>query len=227
MSIGNRPPRSVLEDLYANKHMTLQEIGTIYGVSRQRVHQWIDTYGIKRIHSQYADRVKADPKVSKETLMDLIQRGYKISGIATQVGLGPNGVKILMDQFGLTSFYEEKQKLIESVNFDINMLPSRETIAELYYQDIPVRKIFKTLGCTQGTFYKWLKYYGFELRTTHNQATHYRTIKYAPQEWQNEFEKDYYSMTTAELCAKYDCCVATIYLWLKKYNITKKKDLYK
>ena len=39
MPKGNRPPRDVLENLYKNKHMTLQEIADIYGVSRQRVHQ--------------------------------------------------------------------------------------------------------------------------------------------------------------------------------------------
>lgn len=225
MPKGNRPPRDVLEDLYKNQHKTLQEIADLYGVSRQRVHQWIDTYGIKRIHSQYKDRLKDAPKVSREILTDLIMQGYRIYGIAVRVGLGPNGVKILMEHYGLNSLYERQQKLFKVANFDINRIPDREVIEELYTQDISIHKIMKTLGISQNTFYKWLKYYGFELRTPHHQASHHKTIKYQPEEWVNQFKKDYYSMSTEELMLKYDCCVATIYNWVRKYNISKKQSI--
>lgn len=222
MSNGNRPPRSVLEDLYKNKHMTLTEIGDIYGVSRQRVHQWIDTYGIERIHSQYEDRVWSNPKISKKTLKEYISKGYKISSIAVKTKLGIKGTQILMEKYGLNALYEERQKLIESLDFDINRIPSREVIEELYNQDISIRKILAQLGIAQKTFYKWLAYYGFELRTTHNQATHQVKITYAPQEWVDQLTQDYYAMTTEELLKKYNCCVATLYNWVRKYNIPKK-----
>ena len=222
MPKGNRPPRDVLENLYKNKHMTLQEIADIYGVSRQRVHQWIDTYGITRIHTQYKDRLKDAPKVSREILTGLITKGYKISGIAVRIGLGPNGVKILMEHYGLNTLYERRQQLVEVANFDINRIPDRAVIAELYRQDISIRKIMKILGISQRTFYKWLKYYGFELRTPHHQASHHKSIKYQTEEWVNQFKKDYYSMSTEDLMLKYGCCVATLYNWVRKYNIPKK-----
>lgn len=222
MPNGNRPPRRVLEELYKNKHKTLKEIGEIYGVSRQRVHQWIDTYGITRIHTQYEKRLLDNPKVSNKELRDLILKGYKISGIAVRIGLGPNGVKSLIQHYGLDSLYEQTQKLVEEANFDINMIPSREVIEELYNQDISIRKILKRLGCSQEVFYKWLAYYGFELRTTHHQATHHRPIIYQPKEWVDQFKKDYKSMTTTKLRQKYNCCQTTLYNWVRKYNIPKK-----
>ena len=127
-----------------------------------------------------------------------------------------------MDRYGLNSLYEQQQKLVEVANFDINRIPDREVIAELYRQDISIRKIMEILGISQRTFYKWLKFYGFELRTPHHQATHHPYIKFNSEEWVNQFKQDYYSMTIEELMLKYDCCVATIYNWVRKYNIPKK-----
>lgn len=225
MSVGKRPPRRVLEDLYKNKHMTLQEIGTIYGVSRQRVHQWIDTYGIQRIHSQYEDRVRSNPKISKKTLTEYISKGFKISSIAVKTKLGVKGTQILMEKYGLNALYEEVQNSGKKPNSCFNSMPSRKTIEELYNQDISIRKILNELGVSQKTFYKWLEYYGFERRTPHHQASHHRPIIYKPAAWVAAFTEDYYTMPTKDLLAKYGCGIATIYIWLNKYNIPRKQTV--
>lgn len=227
MSVGKRPPRRVLEDLYKNKHKTLQEIGAIYGVSRQRVHQWIDTYGIERIHSQYEDRVRSNPKISKKTLKEYISKGFKISSIAVKTKLGVKGTQILMEKYGLNALYEEVQNSGKKPNSCFNSMPSRETIEELYNQDISIRKILDKLGVSQKTFYKWLDYYGFERRTPHHPATHHRPIIYKPTSWVATFTEDYYTMPTKDLLTKYSCGIATIYIWLNKYNIPRKQAVSK
>ena len=221
MQKGKRPSKETLEDLYKNKCMNLREIGDIYGVSRQRVQQWIDTYNIERIHNQYKNKSKKYPALSKEDLINLIDKGNKITAMSRKTGVTPNVIKYLIEHYCLKERYTQIQ---ERINFIFEDMPDREVIEKLYSSDISVRRILKTLNCSQDTFYKWLKFYGIERRTRHHQATHVgaRQKIYKPQEWVDTFTEDYYSMSIEELRKKYKCCYMSIYNWLNKYVIERK-----
>lgn len=219
-NIGKRPSKEVLEDLYRNKCMNLREIGEAYGVSRQRVQQWIDTYGIERIHSQIHNKLDKCPPISKKALMSLIDTGNRVTTISRKTGISPKAVKHLINRYHLEDRYNEMHKRI---NFKFDDMPDRKTIEKLYFDDISVRKILETLNCAEGTFYKWLDFYGIKRRTIHNQSTPpKREIVYKPQEWVDEFTEDYYSMSLEELKKKYNCCTVTVYNWIDKYGITRK-----
>lgn len=220
-NIGKRPSKEVLEDLYRDKCMNLREIGDVYGVSRQRVQQWIDTYEIERIHSQINNKLEKCPPISKQALISLIDTGNKITTISKKTGISRTVIKRLINRYQLEDRYKEMQKRI---NFKFDDMPDKKTIEKLYFDDISVRKIFETLNCSEGTFYKWVDFYGIKRRTIHNHSTPpKREIVYKPQEWVNEFTEDYYSMTLEELKKKYNCCIVTIYNWVDKYGITRKK----
>ena len=218
--IGKRPSRKILEDLYVNKCMNLREIGEIYGVSRQRVHQWIDTYGIQRIHSQVHNKLNRLTPISKEELIYLIDTGNKVCTISRKTNNSPTAVKYLIKHYNLTDRYEQAQKRIR---FKFENLPDKETLVNLYASDISVRKILDILNCSEGTFYKWIDFYEIERRTIHNPCTHARRKRVInSQEWIDKFTKDYYAMPIDELTKQYSCCRITIYNWLDKYNIDRK-----
>lgn len=220
-NIGKRPSKEVLEDLYRDKCMNLREIGDVYGVSRQRVQQWIDTYEIERIHSQINNKLEKCPPISKQALISLIDTGNKITTISKKTGISRTVIKRLINRYQLEDRYKEMQKRI---NFKFEDMPDKKTIEKLYFDDISVRKILETLNCSEGTFYKWVDFYGIKRRTIHNHSTPpKREIVYKPQEWVNKFTEDYYSMTLEELKKKYNCCIVTIYNWVDKYGITRKK----
>jgi transposase len=208
---GNRPAKEVLVDLYANKFMTLQQIGDKYGVSRQRVLQWLNYYEIERVHNRNFDRALKNTKLKKSELTKLVKEGLSTKQISKQVGERKDIIEALLAKYDLTETYNQ----IHSVHFKYKRMPSKAKLEKLYNSKKPVHQILKELGCAQNTFYKWLDYYGIE-----RQNKPKKTVTEMPSK--TAFEKDYNSMTLGELAEKYDCGTATIYHWISVYQLPKK-----
>ena len=184
---GNRPAKEVLEDLYENKFMTLQQIGDKYGVSRQRVLQWLNYYEIERVHNRNFDRALKNTKIKKSELTKLVKEGLSTKQISKQVGERKDIIEALLAKYDLTETYNQ----IHSVHFKYKRMPSKAKLEKLYNSKKPVHQILKELGCAQNTFYKWLDYYGIE-----RQNKPKKTVTEMPSK--TAFEKDYNSMTLGE-----------------------------
>ena len=208
---GNRPSKEVLQDLYCKKFMTLQQIGDAYGVTRQRAMQWIDFYGIERIHNRNYDRALKNTKLNKSTLTKYVKSGLSVKQISKESGERKDIVEALIKKYELSETYDQ----IHSVHFKYKRMPSKEKLLKLYNSKKSVHQILEELGCAQNTFYKWLDYYEIP-----RQNKPKKSVTEMPEK--AIFEKDYNSMTLGELAEKYKCGTATIYHWISVYQLPKK-----
>lgn len=129
MSLKKKLSPEVLADMVnPPKSMSLSEIGSIYNVSRQRVHQVLKEYKKLKPHL-----FKGPQYPSKEEIQRLLDKNISINAIAKHFNITTNRLKKLMGKYNLKKVYI-KEKLTKEklyLHFVLEKKSDRE-IAELY-----------------------------------------------------------------------------------------------
>ena len=122
------PPKVMAELVNLPKCMTLSEIGSIYGVSRQRVHQVLQEY--KEEHPELFIKI-TDP--AKKEIEKLLEKNMPLKKIAEHFNISINKLKKLMNKYGLKKvFIKEKLDKETLYSLFIEEEKSDSEIAKLY-----------------------------------------------------------------------------------------------
>lgn len=160
--VGDRQPtipRSVLESEFLEKKRTLDSIGEEYGISRQRVHQILENYGMPTRVDRYVDPAES---LSEARLRYLyVVQGLSVSTIAEQVGLRPSEVSELAarwelarprvhERYGLTKAlleetYVQERKSVDTIATELGV-PRQAVSAALAHHGIALRTRAEAVG---------------------------------------------------------------------------------
>lgn len=144
-----RPPRKILEYHYITKCKTMQEIGNIYGVSRQCVLQWIDYYGLPRRKNNRNKSI-----VTKSQFKKYIDSGYSIHKISTIINTDQSILWGLLYDYDLYDYYIEtpfSERWVKDI--------TKEELQQLYDNN-NVNELMKKMNChNQEKFYEILNKY--------------------------------------------------------------------
>lgn len=146
-----RPPRKTLEQYYITEHKSLQEIGDIYGVSRQCVFKWIDYYGLPR---RKINRNKSI--ISKSQFKKYIDAGYSIRKISIIIKVNQGILWGLLSDYDLKNYYLStpfKERKLNLTKKDLQQI----------YNNHSVKDAMKQINCNSlSYFYEILNRYGIK-----------------------------------------------------------------
>lgn len=207
---SNLTPETLIE-LHVRENMSLTEIGEMYGVSRQRVHQLKKEY--EKQHGKITRRVVIDVL----TLKHYLEQGWTAKRIAEHLDLKPSKISRLIRKYkedynsGIS-----KVKIKRKKSDDI--IPKSE-LTELYlnklYTDREIADMYQVSPSSVNLLRK--KYNIPTIKTKSLRKLPFKLTK-------NVFERLYLheGYTLKEIAEKYDCNIVSIIRLKEDYNITKK-----
>jgi|LSQX01.2.fsa_nt_gb uncharacterized protein YjcR len=121
-------PEKMAEMVNPPNSMPLSKIGSMYNVSRQRVHQVLKEY--RQLEPNLFIKPK-DP--SKEEIQDLLDKNISLTAIANQFNVSVNKIRKLMEKYSLKRI-NIKDKLNKEILYSHFVLEGKtdKEIAELY-----------------------------------------------------------------------------------------------
>ena len=141
--------------------------------------------------------------------------------IAKVTNVGQSTIRRHMNKHGIKSrTISESRTLLESRSM-ISQKPSKEKLEEMYIkQKMTMLEISELTGVCVQTVSSWIHIYNIESRTR------LEFIGTATKPSKKELEKMYLvkKMTLTEIAQKTGVCIATIYNWIKEYDIKLHKN---
>jgi len=146
-----RPSRKILKYHYVTKHKTLEEIGNIYGVSKQCVLKWIDYYGLPRRKTSRNKSI-----ISKSQFKKYIDAGYSIHKISTIINVDQGTLWGLLSDYGLKNYY------IRTPFKDRKLNITKKELQQIY-DNHSVKDTMKLINCNSNSYiYEILDRYGIK-----------------------------------------------------------------
>lgn len=110
----NKPPKHVLQSLYAHPHATISSVAKHVGVSQPTVRKWLIDYQIPRKTHQQASAAAAartSTQVDPDQFCKLYQAGYSIDQLESHFKIGQARVLTLAHQLGVYKPHNERCSL--------------------------------------------------------------------------------------------------------------------
>jgi len=207
---NNLTPETLIE-LHVRENMSLSEIGEMYGVSRQRVHQLKKEY--EKQHGKITRRVVIDVL----TLKHYLDQGWTAKRIAEHLDLRASKISRLIRKY--KDEYENgvsKVKIKRKKSDDI--IPKNDLI-DLYlnklHTDREIADMFQVSASSVNLLRK--KYNIPTIKTKSLRKLPFKLTK-------SVFERLYVleGYTLKDIAEKYNCNIVSIIRLKEEYNITKK-----
>jgi len=127
--------------IYQAKHLTLQQLGDLFNLSRQRVHQVLQNYNVPR-----KPRVLSE---TKERAIDLFLSGMSIEAVAKEIDLGVESTRMIL----------KRAEVSRKDGTFLSKYPSdvRDGIYTAYRAGMSTLEIARKLDMPQSTVYSLLK----------------------------------------------------------------------
>ena len=171
-----RIPKDLLQDLYENQGMTLQQIADEFGVNRQTISNKLKEYGICVRNSKY---IKEHKVVKKKKLKKI--EDYRNKAVYEKVYKELKSIDQVAEYFNInikTAFKWKKIHNIETIKeysqkgrkqLVVNKpYANKEWLEEMYAQ-YSLEDLGKMLNCNPSTIGKWCKKFGIKTRTVSEQ----------------------------------------------------------
>lgn len=210
--VGDRQPtipRSVLETEFLEQKRTLDSIGEEYGVSRQRVHQILENYGMPTRVDRYVDPAE---KLSEARLRYLyVVQGLSVSTIAAQVDLRQAEVRELATRWELA-----RPRVHERHGL------TKELLEETYVQERKsVDTIAEELGVPRQAVGAALGHHGIALRTRAEAIGRGLPELLTAEYLQTRIDAGF---TPAEIAREADTTAATVESYLVRTGLRSERD---
>lgn len=172
-----RIPRDLLQDLYENQGLTLQQIADEFGVNRQTISNKLKEYGICVRNSTYIREHKEPPKKPRLKKIE----DYRNKAVYERVYKELKSIDLVAEYFNInikTAFRWKKQHGIETVReysqkgrkqLNVDKPYADKEWLEKMYEDYSLEDLGKMLNCSPSTIGKWCKKFGIKTRSASEQ----------------------------------------------------------
>lgn len=172
-----RIPKDLLQDLYENQGLTLQQIADEFGVNRQTISNKLKEYGICVRNSTYIREHKEPPKKPKLKKIE----DYRNKAVYERVYKELNSIDLVAEYFNInikTAFKWKKQHGIETIKeysqkgrkqLVVDKPYANKEWLEKMYAEYSLEDIAKMLNCSPSTLGKWCKRFGIKTRSIEEQ----------------------------------------------------------
>lgn len=172
-----RIPKDLLQDLYENQGLTLQQIANEFGVSRQTISNKLREYGICIRNSTYIREHKEPPKKPKLKRIE----DYRNKSVYEKIYKELKSIDLVADYFNInikTAFKWKKKHNIDTIReysqkgrkqLNIDKPYADKEWLEKMYAEYSLEDLAKMLNCSSSTLGKWCKKFGIKTRSIEEQ----------------------------------------------------------
>lgn len=172
-----RIPKDLLQDLYENQGLTLQQIADEFGVNRQTISNKLKEYGICVRNSTYIREHKEPPKKPKLKKIE----DYRNKAVYERVYKELKSIDLVAEYFNInikTAFKWKKQHGIETIKeysqkgrkqLVVDKPYANKEWLEKMYTEYSLEDLAKMLNCSPSTLGKWCKKFGIKTRSISEQ----------------------------------------------------------
>ena len=169
-------PKDLLQDLYENQGMTLQQIADEFGVNRQTISNKLKEYGLCVRNSKYIQEHKVKEKKKLKKIED-----YRNKAVYEKVYKELKSLDLVAEYFNInikTAFKWKKIHNIETVKeysqkgrqqLVVNKPYANKEWLEKMYAQYSLEDLGKMLNCSPSTIGKWCKKFGIKTRSISEQ----------------------------------------------------------
>ena len=170
-------PKDLLQDLYVNQGLTLQQIADEFGVNRQTISNKLKEYNISIRNSTYIREHKEPPKKPKLKKIE----DYRNKAVYEKVYGELKSIDLVAEHFNInikTAFSWKKKHGIETIRaysqkgreqLVINKPYADKEWLEKMYAEHSLEDLAKMLNCSPSTLGKWCKKFGIKTRSISEQ----------------------------------------------------------
>lgn len=196
--------------LHIEENMSLSQIGKIYNVSRQRIHQ------IKKEYERKMGKISRRVFIDAFTLKHHLEQGWSAKNIAEYYDIKPSQVTRMIRKY--QKEYELGNSLVELKILQADDLISKEELKTLYLDELYTDKeIAEKFQVSASTVNLLRKKYGIPTIRT-------KSLRKLPNKLPKElFERLYLKekWTLEEIANHYGCNIVSIIRLKKQYGIEK------
>lgn len=162
--------KSVLQELYCQRELSMRAISRMFGCSDSTVRRWLQEHDIPTRSRSESAKNRVDSSARK-VLDDPAQlramywgRSMTLSEIADAIGCGTSTVKRRLREHDIEARSNSESKIDDGAPWT-----DKDTLVRLYAErDLTVSQTAEELGCSQNTVCNWLAEFGIETRPRHH-----------------------------------------------------------